>query len=72
MNPFLCGTIAHNAWNSRTGESNCDNDNRKKEPRIKHKPIGVPRRFLKKMFELDKGVMPKGWKEEQLLNRYCV
>ena len=23
MNPFNCGTPAHNAWESRTGESNC-------------------------------------------------
>jgi len=22
-NPFECGTPAHNAWESRTGESNC-------------------------------------------------
>ena len=23
-NPFECGTSAHNAWESRTGESNCN------------------------------------------------
>jgi len=42
-NPFECGTLAHGAWESMTGESNCD---KKKEeptrPRKHRQPITIP------------------------------
>jgi len=41
MNPFECGTLAHNAWESRTGESNCDKKEEVKS-RKRRQPIEVP------------------------------
>lgn len=38
-NPFECGTLAHNAWESRSGESNCEEN---KCVREKKRGGGIP------------------------------
>ena len=41
-NPFECGTLAHGAWESMTGESNCDKKKEDPKPRGHHPPIEAP------------------------------